>query len=252
MQLDRPASPPYQAEAVGRFWVADMQQQCYAGYHKAWAFGLGIPLLLLLCVVLPGGVFVFMWHSRKHGKLTNAALQRHYGFMYHMWREEVCWWEAVVVLQTIGLVMVATFGFALGGYYQGLVTVAVLGLIVMLLSWVRPFKCPAANTTAVQSACVLLLTSFTALTFLPYNGLEPGHIYGNIMGVVVLLLNVVFLAHRIWRLALTIDWSAAREALRSSMEKGCGVKQHSAVKAGDSSSGGSPVESKDAGAEGQP
>jgi hypothetical protein len=99
---------------------------------------------------------------------------------------------------------------------------------------------------------VLLLTSFTALTFLPYNGLEPGHVYGNIMGVVVLLLNVVFLAHTVWRLALTIDWSAAREALRSSMEKGCGVKQRSAVKAGDSSSNGPHVESKEASAEGQP
>jgi hypothetical protein len=224
MQLDRPASPPYQAAAVGRFWVADMQQQCYAGYHKAWAFGLGIPLLLLLCILLPGGVFMFMWRSRKHGLLTDVAFERHYGFMYHLWRDEVCWWEAVVVLQTIGLVMVATFGFALGSYYQGLVTGAVLGLIVMLLLWVRPFKCHAANTIAVQSACVLLLTSYTALTFLPYNSVEPGHIYGNIMGVVLLLLNVLFLARTVWKLAASIDWEAAREALRSSVEKGCGFK----------------------------
>jgi hypothetical protein len=118
IQLDRPALWPFQAAAVGTWWVEDMSQQCCSpsGYHKQWALGLGIPLVVLLCVVLPVGVFLFMWHSRKQGKLTNRAFECHYGFMYHMWRPEVCWYEAVILLQTIGLVMVATFGFALGPY----------------------------------------------------------------------------------------------------------------------------------------
>jgi hypothetical protein len=43
----------------------------------------------------------------------------------------VCWWEAVVVLQTIVLVMVGTFGYALGPYYQALVMTAALCIILV-------------------------------------------------------------------------------------------------------------------------
>lgn len=48
IQLDRPASWPFQAAAVGTWWVEDMSQQCYSpsGYHKQWAHGLGIPLVV--------------------------------------------------------------------------------------------------------------------------------------------------------------------------------------------------------------
>jgi hypothetical protein len=201
-----------------------MGQQCYAGYHKVWALGLGIPLLGLFCVALPACVFTFLWHSRKHGKLQQTVFAQHYGFMYKLWREEVCWWEAVVVLQTIGLVMVATFGFALGPYYQGLVTHAVLGVVVMLLLWVRPFRCPAANTVAVQSACVLLLTASTALTFLPYNNIGPGRVYGNTRGVLLLLLNVVFLVLTAWKLMRALDWSVARTVVQKLLNNAFGIK----------------------------
>ena len=91
--LDKPVAAPYQAEAVGSWWVEDMSQLCYSrsGYHRGWALGLGIPLTLLFCVALPAGVFVFMWYSRKQGKLQDMQFQKHYGFMYRLWRDEWCW-----------------------------------------------------------------------------------------------------------------------------------------------------------------
>lgn len=224
VQLDQPVAWPYQAEAVGSFWAEDMGQQCYSGYHKAWALGLGMPLNALLCLVLPAGVFIFMWHSRKQGRLAQPAFDWHYGFLYRLWREEVCWWEAVVLLQTIGLVMVATFGFALGPYFQALVTAAVLVAVVVLLLWVRPFVCPATNTVAVQSASVLFLTVYAALTFLPYNNLEAGPVYGNIMGVLVVLLNLVFLGVTAWKLVRLVDWMAVRQLVLGTAQKVCGVK----------------------------
>jgi hypothetical protein len=61
--LDIATDPPYEANAVGSFWAQDMSERCYTigGYHMARALGLGIPLLLLLCVVLPLGLFGWMW-----------------------------------------------------------------------------------------------------------------------------------------------------------------------------------------------
>jgi hypothetical protein len=80
----------------------------------------------------------------------------------------------------------------------------------MLLLAVRPFKCPAAGRVAVASVCILCFTAYSALTFLPYSGMTPGPVYGNIMGVLLVLLNVAFLVGTTWRLLRVVDWAAAR------------------------------------------
>lgn len=220
--LDQSAAWPFAAEAVGSFWVESMGQPCWKGYHKAWAFGLGIPLAILLCLVLPGGVLLFMWHSRKHNKLGQTVFKRHWGFMYRQWRDEVCGWEAAVVLQTVSLSMVATFGFALGPYFQALVTAAVLFVVVMLLLSVKPFQCRAVNKAAVQSATVLFITVYASLTFLPYNNVEAGSVYSNIVGVVIMLLHLVFLSRMVWKLGCLVDWPGVWQAVSQVATKVCG------------------------------
>jgi hypothetical protein len=136
--LDVPVAPPYAANAVGSFLAQDMSEQCYApgGYHRAYALGLGLPLLILICFVLPAGLFVFIWLSNRRGLLVDDSFRKQYGFLYRSCR--VCWWESVVVVQTTVLVMIGTFGYALGVYFQLLVITAALGIISVLLSLVRP------------------------------------------------------------------------------------------------------------------
>jgi len=213
--LDSPVEPPYQAAAVGAYWLQDVSEVCYSssGYHKRWALGLGIPLTLLFCVALPSGVFVFMWYNRKQGKLGDRQFEKHYGFMYRMWREEVCWWEAVVLVQTVALVMVATFGFAMGAYYQCLVSTTVLAVIGLLLLGVKPFRRTAANNVAVLSICALLFTAQAALSFLPYNNISPGAVYSNIMGVLIMLANLAFLLGATVKLVRVGDWVFIKEVL---------------------------------------
>jgi hypothetical protein len=221
--LDTPVAAPYQAEAVGSWWVEDMSQLCYSrsGYHRGWALGLGIPLTLLFCVALPTGVFLFMWVSRKQGKLQDMQFQKHYGFVYRLWRDEWCWWESVVLLETCALVMVSTFGFALGSFYQGILSATVLACVGMLLLAVKPFKCPAAGRVAVLSVCVLFFTAQVALTFIPYNGVGPPPAYGNIMGVALILANVAFLAGTTWKLVRVVDWALLKKTLHMSAVGRC-------------------------------
>ena len=214
--LDMPVEPPFQAEAVGSWWVDDMSEVCYSssGYHRGWALGLGIPLTLLLCVALPAGTFAFMWYSRKQGRLSDLQFQKHYGFMYRMWRDEWCWWEAVVLVQTCVLVMVSTFGWGLGGYYQCLLAATVLAIVGMLLLAVKPFRCPAAGKITVISVCVLFFTAQVALSFIPsYNNVSLGYTYGNIMGAFILLANLAFLVGTTWKLLTVVDLSFARRLI---------------------------------------
>lgn len=106
--LDVAASFPYQAEAVGSFFASDMSEQCYklGGYHHAWAFGLGVPLLLLFCLVVPVVLFLFLWLSTRRKRLGTDSFRKNFGFLYRTWREDVCWWESVSVCQAICLVLI--------------------------------------------------------------------------------------------------------------------------------------------------
>lgn len=210
--LDDPATFPYAAKAVGSFWAQDMNEQCYApnGYHRYWALGLGIPLLLVLCVLLPAGLFVFLHIAHQHGKLPERTFRQQYGFLYRSWRDGVCWWEAVVILQTILLVMIGTFGYALGPYYQLLVMATALGIIGVLLLIVKPHDCEAAGSVCLQSVGVLYLTAFAALSFLQYRNIPPPAGYTITMGVFVLLVNVLFVLLTLIKLLRLVDWDVVR------------------------------------------
>lgn len=215
--LDSPASPPYTAEAVGAYWAEDMSQACFAagGYHKSWALGLGIPLMLLFCFALPAGLFAFIYISNMRGLLNERIFRRHYGFLYRTWRDGVRWWEAVVVLQTIVLVMIGSFGFALGPYYQSLVITAALVIILVLLLSVKPHYSTPAGVVTLQSVGVLFTTAFSALTFMQYRNIVPAPGYTMAMGVFVLLLNVVFVLSTLWKLLRVVEWAAAGRCCRS-------------------------------------
>lgn len=219
--LDEPAAWPYAANAVGSFWAQDMNERCYApgGYHRSLALGLGIPLLLLLCFVLPVGLAAFLQVSKMHGKLGNDTFRRQYGFLYRTWREEVCWYEAFVVVQTMLLVMIGTFGYALGPFYQLLVMATALGFIGVLLLVVKPHNCAEAGAVCIQSVGVLYATTFAALSFLPSwqvsgRNITPPAPYTVTMGVLLLLINVAFVLCTLFKLLRLVDWAACCRFIR--------------------------------------
>eukprot|EP00879_Flechtneria_rotunda_P025546 GHRR01027151.1.p1 GENE.GHRR01027151.1~~GHRR01027151.1.p1 ORF type:complete len:357 (-),score=77.56 GHRR01027151.1:267-1184(-) len=207
--VDKASSEPYCAAAVGRYWVLDMGQQCFEGYHAAWAYALGIPLLFVLAVALPLGISLFMWQNRHN--LTVPWFSRHYGFLYRQYRPSCCYWEAVVVLQTLLLVAVGVFGVTLGPYYQAIVMNAALALVFALLLVVQPHLHQQTGTVALQGIACLLLTGYITQSLLPYGVVRSDdtqfETYGVVMGVVVLIVNLAFLASVLWQLIKLVDWS---------------------------------------------
>jgi hypothetical protein len=87
----------FRFKAVGSFWLLDTDQLCFQGYHRGWAFGLGVPLLLLLCVAVPAGVIGCLWALR--GKLQETYNLQHYGFLYSSYRPSRYYWEGIVAFQ---------------------------------------------------------------------------------------------------------------------------------------------------------
>ena len=63
-KVPAPPDAPYPEYAIANashgYWVQDMQQACWQGWHKAWAWGLGFPCTLIFCFLVPCGVVVIL------------------------------------------------------------------------------------------------------------------------------------------------------------------------------------------------
>jgi hypothetical protein len=62
------------------YLTMDLTQECWAGWHKAWTLGLGVPAVFLTCVVIPVGLFWLL--KANEGRADELRFRQHYGFLY--------------------------------------------------------------------------------------------------------------------------------------------------------------------------
>jgi hypothetical protein len=87
--------------------ILDIRQECFAGWHKDWALGLGVPAAFLTCIGVPAGL---LWLLKSHASMVdNQAFREHFGFLYRNCAPDKTWWEAVWAAQTVALSLVAAF-----------------------------------------------------------------------------------------------------------------------------------------------
>jgi hypothetical protein len=203
--LDQPAASPYIANAVGSFWVYDTSSICFGtGWHKYMALGLGVPLVAMLCGVVPGVIVWITMSNMRH--LYDAGFRRSWGFLTHSYRPTFCWWEAVVVWETAALVAISVFGANVGAFYQCLLMIAALLLISQLQLGLKPYAHLQAGRAMVQGTHCLLLTTVAGLFFLPLGAVRLTATYGLVMGGILLAAHVVYVCSLLLQLLKLIDW----------------------------------------------
>jgi hypothetical protein len=204
--LDQSVNWPYQAAAVGSFWVYDTSVVCFGtGWHRYLALGLGIPLVAVLCIVVPG-LIVFITVSNM-SRLYDTGFRLSWGFLTRSYRPTFCWWEAVVVWETAALVAISVFGVNVGAYFQCLLMTAALMLVSYLQLRFKPYAHVQASEAMLQGTHCLLLTTLAGLSFLPYGTVQAGATYGLVMGGILLVVHVVYVCNVLWRLFKLFDWS---------------------------------------------
>jgi hypothetical protein len=212
--IDAPVAAPYVAGAVGSFWLHDTDQLCYQGYHRAWALALGLPLLLLVCGLLPAGILwvvLRQMHQQHHLPSGNSQLYSCV-FLQSIYRPACRWWEVLVFCETAVLTAVAVFGHRLGPLHHIIAcscTLAVMGLLHMAA---QPYMLPAANTIMLQCLCCLFFSNMANVLFSSHGSFRAGDAAVNGVGSVVLYSNVVFVGCVLWRLFRVLR---GKQAVRS-------------------------------------
>jgi hypothetical protein len=158
-----------QGDATGQLpaqqlWLLDVSVQCGSPLHRRWMLGLGVPLVVLFGV-LPVAVAVLLWSVR--GRLTDASVQRHIGFLYVHYRPQVYWWQVVELVQTLWLAVAASTSHRTGPFYSTLLANVVLALILFMLLRFKPMASRQVQVLAYASLSCQLLATYAALVFLP-------------------------------------------------------------------------------------
>jgi hypothetical protein len=203
VRIDDPHKQPYAQFAVANatkgYWTLEPSQECFTGWHKTWAFALGLPLTMLLCVVVPIWLFFFLHLNRS--KIAQRAFQERYGFLYRNYKASKAWWEAVWAVQTVLLSAVTVFQFSIEAYTVVLLFSVLFVGNAVLQAVVKPYAEPRLHYTQLVATGFLFLTAQSTLVlFHPYaDSTAASAIVPKVVGSILVFLNGAFV---LWCLAL--------------------------------------------------
>ena len=154
----------------------DLTEVCFEGRHAAFAWGLGLPMILLYVVGLPVGALVMVWRLHRRAERRKKAVEKckghsTWGLFYSAFRDDTWWWEGTVALRKIGIAMIGVFGAAMGEMQVSLTLVLVF-FVILLTAVRRPYgESPNGQLLQrleVSTLCLLYLTLWAASVFTVY------------------------------------------------------------------------------------
>jgi hypothetical protein len=173
------------------YWVSAIEQQCFSGYHLRWALGLGLPSVLLWCVVVPVALGVGLYMCRN--RADSETFREHFGFLYRTYRPECMWWEAVWAARTVLLTLISVFSFPMQRYYSVLSLLLVFWASAALQTVFRPYAVSTLHRMHLVSTSCLAATTLGALAMFAYD-IQESTAYALRIAITVLVfvVNVAF------------------------------------------------------------
>lgn len=203
LKLDEPGKQPYAAYAIATapfgYWVQDLDQACYTGWHLAWSLGLGLVSVLLFCVGVP--LAILLWLVSNRSRLSKPEFHMHYAFLYADFTGSTYYYEAVAAARTVLLVCVAVFASVVGPYYAVVMFVVIFHTALVLQLSLRPFAFAQLHNTQLAALGCLDLTGCVTLTFFAVGFDTVSHsvgVYKEIAGAILLAVHATFICWCLW------------------------------------------------------
>eukprot|EP00898_Chlorokybus_atmophyticus_P002166 jgi/Chlat1/2950/Chrsp2S04680 len=196
---------PYDANerAVGTYWDQYINDKCYTGTHLTMVLAVGIPGIILFGLGLPIGAYLMLWQRRM--KLESEHTVKYYGFLYTGYKRSAFFWEFIVTLEKLVLILIAVFLGVLGTQQQVLIALAVAAMCMALNVHAVPYSSPKLNnmqTLAWSGNCLLLYIAW--LLFLPLTSVTSTLLsiafavsyFGTVIMFLALMFSEVYLAYQ--------------------------------------------------------
>jgi hypothetical protein len=222
LKVDKAGDGPYPEYAVKNhtagYWVLNMDQACFVGTHRVWAFAMGIPAAMLICCGVPVAIWLFLWRNSK--RAAQPDFQERYGFLYRNYREGCFWWEAVWAAQTVSLTAVSVFHHSLGAYHALLLMSLSLLISVGLQVWKQPYEERLLHRLHLAATLCLIANVWLALNMF---SLQDG-IVRTVLGAAMVVLDTVFVMWCVVRIVLLAQhtWKPVRVVVQG-LQRCCGV-----------------------------
>lgn len=164
-------TPPYAQYclAKGCFMIGDFNTPCYTGLHLLLALGFGLPGLVLWVIGIPLGSFLFLRAHKREFDEFEFSLR--FGFIYDDYRRKSYYWESIIFLRKLALVMITVFAASVDALLQllGVLFVAVLALAVQIIF--KPYQLKRMNFLEMATLIAICIT-FYAFCILQINTLN--------------------------------------------------------------------------------
>ena len=181
----------------GRSYLqSDLEERCYVGRHMLMVFILGLPQLIIFVLGLP--LLLFWFLLKNHDELhTKHAVLARYGLFYDAYRKDKYYWELIIVIRKITIVLLSLLGAVVGVRRQAQLTLLVLLICIILEITAKPYKETTPRHRILpmlefSSLCVQWLTMWSGLMI--FTSLDEGStLLVEFLTVSVVVLNAIML-----------------------------------------------------------
>lgn len=176
----------YEIES-GQYWLfKDLSIRCWQGTHPAFAFGLGIPMIILWIFGLPLAGFLIIRHYRN--RLDEDTVLSRYRILFQGYKREAYYWEFVNIFRKVAMVMINTFLGIYPPIYKTFVATLTLAIILRQQEQIQPYKIKIMNEAEFRESTTSIVTLFGGMFF----------ILEDLPGAIKVLLVIVIFACNIW------------------------------------------------------
>lgn len=96
------------------YLMADLEEPCFVGRHVDYVLLLTVPQIILYVIGLPA-ISAYILLGQDQRKIwTSYSFRMRFGLLYMGYRKERYWWELIIVIRKLAIVMIGIFGSLMG------------------------------------------------------------------------------------------------------------------------------------------
>jgi hypothetical protein len=166
--------------------TVDRGVECYETQHLFWMTMVGIPALIFFCGVIPLVGVQTLRRIKVKNLMEDTAMVRKYGFLYRGYEEEFYYWEGIVTLRKVLMVLISVMLKRYGPETQALAALCVIQGALLLNVMYGPYDYAVQDRLETISLGTTFFTIVSGLYFVTSNPPDAG----TFEGMVTMVLNV--------------------------------------------------------------